>query len=113
MSDLPTNPAMLKLAGAALGAYVLGRFKKGRTGLKFAMWLAGARGGMDPKHLLRETVLSLANSAEGKELIAQLRGPVLQAGRTAAAATWEAQVGALTKALEQRTAAITQGVQKA
>src|SRR4051812_12171869 len=104
--EMPTNPAMLKLAGAALGGYVLGRFKKGRKAVGLAMWLAGGRAGLDPKMLAREGLMTLANSPEGKQLITQLRGPMLEAGKHVAAATFESQMASLTKALESRTAAL-------
>src|SRR4051812_4400752 len=111
MTESPTpNPAMLKLGAVALAAYLLGRMKKGRAAIGLAMWAAGAR--MDPKQLLREGLLSVANSAEGREVLAQLRGPVLEAGRKAAGATLEGQVAALTSALEKRTAALSGGLQK-
>jgi hypothetical protein len=101
------DPAMLKLAGAALGGYVLGRFKKGRAAISFAMWMAGAK---DPKRMLRDGLLSAAQTPEAQQLLSQLRGPALEAGRRVAAATFENQIGALTSALEQRTKAISAGV---
>ena len=42
------------------------------------MWAAGVKA--DPKALLRQGLLNLANSDEGKELLMQLRGPMLQGG---------------------------------
>src|SRR3569833_2136744 len=78
------NPGVLKLGGVALAAYVLGRMKKGRAAIGLAMWAAGMK--MDPKELLRQGVVNLASSDQGKELIAQLRGPAMEAGRKAAAA---------------------------
>src|SRR3954447_12453273 len=95
--EMPTNPAMLKLAGAALSGYVLGRFKKGRRAVGLAMWLAGGRAGMDPKVLLRQALLSIANTPEAKQLLTQVRGPMLEAGKHAATATLESQVSALAK----------------
>src|SRR3954470_518839 len=111
-SPLPNvNPGMLKLGGVALAAYLLGRMKKGRAAIGLAMWAAGMK--MDPKELLRQGVLNLASSDQGKELIAQLRGPALEAGRKAATATIEGQMAALTSALEKRTQSITSGVGQA
>ena len=112
MTESPTpNPDMVNLGAVALGAYVLGRMKKGRAAVGLAMWAAGVRA--DPKQLLRQGLLGLANSAEGRELLTQLRGPLLDAGRKAAGATIEGQMSALTAALTQRTKAITEGPQKA
>src|SRR4051794_16605104 len=108
-SPMPNvNPGMLKLGGVALAAYLLGRMKKGRAAIGLAMWAAGVK--MDPKQLVRDGLLNLASSDQGKELIAQLRGPALEAGRKAATATIEGQVAALTSALEKRTQAISDGV---
>ena len=108
MNDTP-NPAMLKLAAAAVGGYVLGRFKKGRAAISFAMWMAGAK---DPKAMLRDGLLSAAQTPEAQQLFMQLRGPALEAGRRVAAATFENQIGALTSALEQRTKALTAGTEE-
>src|SRR3954451_8966147 len=112
VTESPTpNPGTVKLAAVALGAYVLGRMKKGRMAISLAMWATGNR--MDPKELLRQGVLNLANSAEGKQVLSQLRGPVLEAGRRAASATFENQANALAKALESRTSALAEGAGKA
>src|SRR4051812_2052923 len=108
MTEIPVpNPSMLKLGGVALVGYVLGRLKKGRAAVGLAMWAAGVKA--DPKALLRQGLLNLANSDEGKELLSQLRGPMLEAGRKAAGATLEGQVSALTAALQKRTQALTDG----
>jgi hypothetical protein len=96
----------LTLGAVALGAYAAGRMKKGRTALRLALWAGGAR--TDPRRLLREGLLQLVNSAEGKLLVAQLRGPMLDAGRRAVGATIEGQLAALADTLEKRTAALTQ-----
>src|SRR6476646_2398448 len=108
VTEIPVpNPSMLKLGGVALAGYVLGRLKKGRAAVGLAMWAAGVKA--DPKALLRQGLLTLANSDEGKELLSQLRGPMLEAGRKAAGATIEGQVAALTSALQKRTQKLTEG----
>src|SRR6476646_291801 len=53
--------------------------------------------------------MSLASSEEGKELLSQLRGPMLEAGRKVAGATIEGQVSALTSALQMRTEVLNTG----
>jgi len=100
---------MLKLGGVALAGYVLGRLKKGRAAVGLAMWAAGVKA--DPKALLRQGLLTLANSDEGRDLLMQLRGPMLEAGRKAAGATIEGQVSALTAALQKRTSRLNEGQQ--
>src|SRR3954465_9732260 len=108
MTEIPVpNASMLKLGGVALAGYVLGRMKKGRAAVGLAMWAAGVKA--DPQALLRQGLMTLANSDEGKELLTQLRGPMIEAGRKAAGATIEGQVSALTAALEKRTSILTQG----
>ena len=61
------DPSMLKMGAVALGGYVLGRLKKGRAAVGFAMWAAGVKA--DPKQLLRQGLLNLASSAEGQQLL--------------------------------------------
>src|SRR4051812_31909608 len=108
MTEIPVpNPSMLKLGGVALAGYVLGRLKKGRAAVGLAMWAAGVKA--DPKALLRQGLLTLANSDEGRELLSQLRGPMLEAGRKAAGATIEGQMSALTSALQKRTQRLNEG----
>jgi len=108
VTEIPVpNPSMLKLGGVALAGYVLGRFKKGRAAVGLAMWAAGVKA--DPKTLLRHGLMTLANSEEGKELLSQLRGPMLEAGRKVAGATIEGQVSALTSALQKRTELLSAG----
>src|SRR3954451_22574440 len=108
MTEIPVpNPSMLKMGGVALAGYVLGRMKKGRAAVGLAMWAAGVKA--DPKALIRQGLLTLANSDEGKELLMQLRGPMLQAGRKAAGATIEGQMSALTSALQKRTQRLNEG----
>src|SRR3954469_7118571 len=110
MTEIPVpNPSMLKLGGVALAGYVLGRLKKGRAAVGLAMWAAGVKA--DPKALLRQGLLTLANSDEGRDLLMQLRGPMLEAGRRAAGATIEGQVSALTAALQKRTSKLNEGQQ--
>jgi hypothetical protein len=101
---------MLKLGAAALGGYVLGRLKKGKAAVGFAMWAAGVKA--DPKQMLRQGLINFASSAEGQQLLSQLRGPLLEAGKKAAGATIEGQVAALTSALQKRTSALTEGSQQ-
>src|SRR3954471_7809331 len=103
VSETP-NPSTLKLGAVAVGGYLLGRLKKGRAAVSFAMWLAGNQ--TDPKRLLREGLIAAVKTPEGQQLLTQLRGPVLEAGKRAAASTIQGQVSALTQALQQRTEAL-------
>lgn len=90
----------LKIGTAALGGYVLGRTKKAKAALGLALWLTG-RG--RPRDMARDQAIKLLQSDRGQELIAQMRGPMLAAGRQAALALVEAQAGRLTGGLQRRT----------
>lgn len=95
----------VKLAAAIVVGYFLGRTKKGKMAARLALQLSGKN--LRPADLAREVVIRLAKSPEGAELIAQLRGPVLDAGKQAAIATLEAQAGALADALHKKTEALS------
>ena len=53
----------VKIAGAVVGGYVLGRTKKGRLAIKMALWLAG--NDYRPANLLRNGVGRLATDGRG------------------------------------------------
>jgi hypothetical protein len=90
----------LKIGTAALGGYVLGRTKKAKAAIGLALWLTG-RG--RPRDMARDQALKLLQSDRGQEMLSQMRGPVLAAGRQAALALVEAQAGRLTGGLQRRT----------
>ena len=90
----------IKIGTAALGGYVLGRTKKAKAAIGLALWLSG-RG--RPRDIAREQVAKALQSDRGQELLSQLRGPVLSAGRQAAVSVFESQAGRLSDALQQRT----------
>ncbi len=64
MTETPPTRAMLKLGAVAVGGYVLGRLKKGRTAVGFALWLAGAK--TDPKRMLRDGLLEPSRPPRGR-----------------------------------------------
>ncbi|CAJ61671.1 MULTISPECIES: hypothetical protein [Frankia] len=90
-----------KIAAALVGGYVLGRTKKAKTAIGVALWLTGRH--HDPKDVLRDQAVKLLKSPQGEELLAQVRGPVVEAGRRAALSVYESQVERLTENLQQRT----------
>jgi hypothetical protein len=90
----------LKIGTAALGGYVLGRTKKAKAAIGLALWLTG-RG--RPRDIARNQAIKLLQSDRGQEMLLQMRGPVLAAGRQAALALVEGQAGRLTTGLERRT----------
>ncbi|ADP84486.1 hypothetical protein [Pseudofrankia inefficax] len=88
------------LAGGV--GYLLGRTKKGKAALKFALWAGGHDANV--KDLARAQALKFLDSDEGRKLVAQLRGPILAGGRKAALSVYERRVGSLTENLSHRTA---------
>ena len=90
----------VKIGAAAAGGYLLGRTKKAKAAIGLAMWLAGRR---RPADLARDQTVKLLSSPQVLELVAQLRGPLLTAGRQAALAVVEGQAGKLTDNLQRRT----------
>jgi hypothetical protein len=90
----------IKIGAAALGGYLLGRTKKAKAAIGLALWLSG-RG--RPRDMAREQAAKALQSDRGQELLSQLRGPVLAAGRQAAVSVFESQAGRLSDALQRRT----------
>lgn len=90
----------LKIGTAALGGYVLGRTKKAKAAIGLALWLTGKG---RPRDIARTQAVKLLQSERGQELLTQMRGPMLAAGRQAALALVEGQAGRLTSSLQKRT----------
>jgi hypothetical protein len=90
----------VKIGAAALGGYVLGRTKKGKAAIGLAFWLAGRK---RPADMARDSAVKLLRSDRGQELLGELRGPVLTAGRQAALSVFEAQAGRIGDAMQRRT----------
>ena len=105
------DPSMLKLGAVALGGYVLGRLKKGKAAVGFAMWAAGVKA--DPKQLLRQGLINFASSAEGQQLLF----PVARSdagGRPQGSERDDRGPGCRpTAALQQRTSALTTAPRRA
>jgi hypothetical protein len=90
----------VKVGAAAAGGYVLGRTKKAKAAIGLAMWLAGRP---RPADLARDQASKLLTSPQVMDLISQLRGPLLAAGRQAALSVVEGQAGKLSNNLQRRT----------
>jgi len=89
----------VRIGAAALGGYVLGRTKKGKAAIGLALWLSGHG---RPRDILRNQAIKALQSEEAQEVLAQLRGPLLTAGRSAAASLLDAQAGRLGDSLKGR-----------
>jgi hypothetical protein len=90
----------IRIGAAALGGYVLGRTKKAKTAITLALWLSGKG---RPSDMARTQAVKALQSDKGQELLAQLRGPVMSAGRQAALSVFEAQAGRVSDSLSRRT----------
>jgi hypothetical protein len=91
----------IKLMVVGVVGYILGRTRKGKAALKFALWAGGHDASV--KSLARAQAVRLAESEEGRKLVAQLRGPVLASGRKVALSAYERRVGSLAENLARRT----------
>jgi hypothetical protein len=90
----------LKIGAAALGGYVLGRTKKAKTAIGLALWLSGHG---RPRDIARNQAARLLKSDRAQDLLGQVRGPILSAGKDAALSMFESQAGRLSENLQRRT----------
>lgn len=97
-----------KLGAAVVGGYALGRKKKGKKALTLALWLAAREYGFQPRELLMEGLTRLARSpGGGAQLIENVRGPLVDAGKRAVMATVQGGVDSLGKNLRGRADGLT------
>ena len=92
---------VIKIGTAAAGGYVLGRTKKAKAAIGLALFIAGRR--HRPADIARDQAVKFARSDRGQEMLAELRGPMLNAGREAALSVFENRVGRLGDALQRHT----------
>ncbi|SQD96865.1 MULTISPECIES: hypothetical protein [unclassified Parafrankia] len=95
----------VKCALALAGGYVLGRTRKAKAAIGLGLWISGRN--YHAKDVVRDQVVRLLHSADGEQLINQIRGPATEAGRRAAVAVYEAQIDRLSDALTKRTERLT------
>ncbi|GES33685.1 hypothetical protein AB0G60_26935 [Streptomyces angustmyceticus] len=92
------------LAAALAAGYVLGRTKKGKLAIGVASMVAGQA--LSPRELIGQALRSLAATPQAAQLMDQVRGELLESGRTALSATADRSLGALAGALQKRTSAL-------
>ncbi|MEU5208832.1 hypothetical protein [Streptomyces sp. NPDC020742] len=92
------------LAAALAAGYVLGRTKKGKLAIGVASMVAGQA--LSPQELIGQGLRKLAATPQAAQLIDQVRGELLESGRTALSATADRSFGALADALQKRTSAL-------
>lgn len=98
----------LKIGAAALGGYFLGRTKKAKAAISLALWLSG-RG--RPRDIARNQAVKLLKTDRAQDLLGQVRGPIVSAGKDAALALFESQAGRLSDNLSKRTDQLGESVE--
>ena len=94
-----------KLAAVALGGYVLGRAKKGRAAIRFAMWLSSNRGP------LTDAASKALKNDDVAKLVGNVQGPLLEAVQSAALQAANARMEQLTNSLLTRSENLTKSVE--
>jgi hypothetical protein len=104
MSDMSKSA----LAAAIAGGYVLGRSRRAKTAFAVATYLAGRRFGLAPRALLGEGLRRLSESDQFGEVVGQVRGELLHAGRSAAMALANRRMDALANSLRGMTESLAE-----
>ncbi|MFE4370387.1 hypothetical protein ACFRMN_19505 [Streptomyces sp. NPDC056835] len=97
---MDTSTKATLAAGVAAG-YVVGRTKNGKLALVLLSAVAGRS--LDPLSLIGQGVRKLAESPQFGQLGEQVRGELLNSGRSALSGMANRRVTSLTEALQQRT----------
>src|SRR5215213_6140466 len=103
--DKSTNA---RLAAAAVGGYVLGRTKKGGAALGLASWLGGNQAGQQAMAMARRGLTQVAQSEQVAQILAQIRGPLMEAAQKAATQAVLSRVTAISDGLTARTQALSE-----
>ncbi|MEV5313464.1 hypothetical protein [Streptomyces sp. NPDC052610] len=100
------NEMKVAMAAAVAGGYLLGRTKKGKLALVVGSYLAGRRLGVSPAQLVSQGLARLQEAPQFQELSDQVRGELMQAGRTAVSGAANRRLTGLADALRDRTDAL-------
>lgn len=92
-----------RMALGVAGGYLLGRSRKMKLAVFLAIVAAGGRLPADPNELLRRVPL-LGEGGPLDELAGDLRGRLVEAGKTAAMTAASSRIDSLSDRLERRTA---------
>jgi hypothetical protein len=103
--DKSTNA---RLAAAAVGGYVLGRTKKGGAALGLASWLGGNQAGQQAMAMARKGLTQVAQSEQVAQIVAQIRGQLMEAAQKAATQAALGRVTAISNGLTARTQALSE-----
>jgi hypothetical protein len=97
-----------KLAAAVIGGYVLGRTKKGGAALALASWLSGNQAGPQAMSMARKGLTQVAQSEQVAQIMAQIRGPLMEAAQKVATQAALSRVTAISNGLTARTQALSE-----
>ena len=97
-----------KLAAAVIGGYVLGRTKKGGAALALASWLGGNQAGPQAMAMARKGLTQMAQSEQVAQIVAQIRGPLMEAAQKAATQAVLSRVTAISDGLTARAQALSE-----
>ncbi|MER6349154.1 hypothetical protein ACWC10_25900 [Streptomyces sp. NPDC001595] len=97
----------MAVAAALAGGYLLGRTKKAKLALAVGSYVAGRRFGLSPAQLVSEGLTRLQQVPQFQELSDQVRGELLQAGRTALTTAANRRLADLADSLRDRTETLT------
>lgn len=92
-----------RMALGVAGGYLLGRSRKGKLAVFLAILAAGGKLPADPNELLKRVPL-LGEGGPLEELTGDIRGRLIDAGKTAAMTAASNRIDSLSDKLEQRTA---------
>ena len=91
-----------------IGGYVLGRTKKGGAALNLASWLSGNQAGPQAMSMARKGLTQVAQSEQAAQIMAQVRGPLMEAAQKAATQAVLSRVTAISNGLTARTQALSE-----
>ncbi|CAL9356015.1 hypothetical protein SUDANB171_00566 [Streptomyces sp. enrichment culture] len=94
------------LAAGIAGGYVLGRTRKAKVAFAIATYVIGRRFPLSPRHLAEEGGRRLREHPRFGELSDQVRGDLLESGRSAVMAAATARIDALSEALRRGAQAL-------
>ncbi|AKG46347.1 hypothetical protein ACWD33_19665 [Streptomyces xiamenensis] len=94
------------LAAGIAGGYVLGRTRKAKVAFAIATYVIGRRFPLTPRHLAEEGGRRLREHPRFGALSDQVRGDLLESGRSAVMAAATARIDALSEALRRGAQAL-------
>ncbi|MFF3763724.1 hypothetical protein ACFYYR_06485 [Streptomyces sp. NPDC001922] len=97
------------VAVAVVGGYVLGRTKKAKLAFAVISIVAGRKLPLNPQELLTQGLRKLADTPQFERLSEQVRGELLETGRSALASAAGRSIDSLSDTLHERTRLLKEG----